>query len=348
MKLYIKGLILLFSILAFSACDDNDKPTYPEQPTYDMTGFAKGADVSWLTEMERSSKKFYDAEGREKECMALLRELGMNSIRLRVWVNPSKGWCNKSDLLAKAFRAHNLGMRLMIDFHYSDSWADPGQQTKPAAWEEMTLAELQDAVSEHTKDVLSALKALDITPEWVQVGNETGNGMLWDDGKASESMENYAKLNNAGYDAVKEVFPDAKVIVHLQEGDKNGLFRWLFDGLKSNGGKWDVIGMSLYPDPDEWETINDACLANIKDMIDRYGSEVVLCEVGMSWDEAEKAKAFLTDLIAKAKAIENDKCLGVFYWEPQSYGAWNGYSMGAFDENGSPTVALDAFGSITE
>lgn len=331
------------ALFAFTACSDDDKPTYPEPPVYDMSGFAKGADVSWLTEMEQNSKKFYTASGREMECMALLRELGMNSIRLRVWVDPANGWCNKNDVLVKAFRANSLGMRLMIDFHYSDVWADPGQQTKPAAWSNFSLEELEEAVAAHTKEVLTVLKDHSIEPEWVQVGNETGNGMLWDEGKASESMENYAKLNNAGYDAVKEVFPNSKVIVHLHNGFDNGLYRWLFGGLKENGGKWDVIGMSLYPEAGNWQSMNDACIANAKDMITLYGSEIMICEVGMPWDEAEACKAFLSDLIAKCKAIENDKCLGVFYWEPQSYGSWNEYTLGAFDSSGKPTVALEAF-----
>ncbi|WP_019539993.1 glycoside hydrolase family 53 protein [Proteiniphilum acetatigenes] len=341
----IKNIFLgtVWALIALTACSSDDKPVYPEPPLYDMSGFAKGADVSWLTEMERSSIKFYDGNDREKECMALLRELGMNSIRLRVWVDPVDGWCNKSDLLVKAFRANNLGMRLMIDFHYSDTWADPGQQTKPAAWTDMDMDELQEAVGDHTREILNELKAHDITPEWIQVGNETGNGMLWEEGKASVNMENYADLNNAGYDAVKEVFPDAKVIVHLHGGHDNDLYRWLFDGLKNNGGKWDVIGMSLYPAADSWQQTNADCIANIRDMISRYDSEVMICEVGMPWDEAEVCHDFLADLITKAKAIEDDRCLGVFYWEPQSYGGWKGYTLGAFDENGRPTVALDAF-----
>lgn len=341
----IKNIFLgtVWALIALTACSSDDKPVYPEPPLYDMSGFAKGADVSWLTEMERSSIKFYDGNDREKECMALLRELGMNSIRLRVWVDPVDGWCNKSDLLVKAFRANNLGMRLMIDFHYSDTWADPGQQTKPAAWTDMDMDELQEAVGDHTREILNELKVHDITPEWIQVGNETGNGMLWEEGKASVNMENYADLNNAGYDAVKEVFPDAKVIVHLHGGHDNDLYRWLFDGLKNNGGKWDVIGMSLYPAADSWQQTNADCIANIRDMISHYDSEVMICEVGMPWDEAEACHDFLADLITKAKAIEDDRCLGVFYWEPQSYGGWKGYTLGAFDENGRPTVALDAF-----
>lgn len=339
-KLLIASTLALFT---FTACSSDDNEIQPESPTYDTSGFAKGADVSWLTEMEKSNKKFYTASGQEMECMALLRELGMNSIRLRVWVDPTNGWCNKSDLLVKATRAHQLGMRIMIDFHYSDIWADPGKQTKPAAWAKLSFDELIHAVADHTKDVLGTLKSHNITPEWVQVGNETGNGMLWNDGKASEQMENYAKLHNAGYNAVKEIFAEANVIVHLQEGDNNSLFRWLFDGLKDNGGKWDVIGMSLYPQTHNWKAMNTHCIANMKDMISRYGSEVMVCEVGMPWDEATACNKFLTDLIARSKAIENDKCLGVFYWEPQSYGRWKDYTLGAFDDKGRPTVALEAF-----
>lgn len=336
-NILLAGLLLLGA----AACNDDDKPVFPETPTYDMSGFAKGADVSWLTEMEKAGNKFYTSTGRETECMSLLRDLGMNAIRLRVWVNPADGWCNKSDVLVKAWRAHQLGMRLMIDFHYSDSWADPGQQTKPAEWSSYTLEELKTAVADHTKDVLNALKTQGITPEWVQVGNETGNGMLWDEGKADKNMAGYAALTTSGYEAVKAIFPDAKVIVHLQSGNDNSLYRWLFDGLKENGGKWDVIGMSLYPQADTWQAMNNECISNMKDMIERYGSEVILCEVGMPWDDAESCKNFLTDLLAQSKAIT--QCLGIFYWEPQCSSSWNGYTLGAFDNNGRPTEALDAF-----
>jgi len=341
MKLIINYLILLFF---FSACSDKKETTFPEQPVYDMTGFAKGADVSWLTQMEKEGCLFYDSIGRQTDCMTLLRDLGMNSIRLRVWVDPANGWCNKSDVLIKAWRANSLGMRIMLDFHYSDTWADPGHQTKPIAWTTMSFADLKNAVAAHTKDVLTALKDKGITPEWVQTGNETGDGMLWEDGRASVNMKNYADLNNAGYDAVKEVFPDAKVIVHLQGGNDNSLYRWLFDGLKNNGGKWDAIGMSLYPDADNWQTMNEQCLTNINDMISRYNSEVMICETGMQWDQPETCKAFLTDLIAKTKAVPNNKCLGVFYWEPEGYMSWSGYAKAAFDNSGKPTVAMEAFG----
>jgi arabinogalactan endo-1,4-beta-galactosidase len=340
---------LLLILFLFPACGRSSDITAQEPTGKDTTGFAKGADVSWLTQMEKEGCKFYNAAGTETECMTLLRDLGMNSVRLRVWVNPANGWCDKSDLLIKAQRANNSGMRIMIDFHYSDSWADPGKQNKPAAWATLSFDSLKIAVAAHTKDILTALKANGITPEWVQVGNETDDGLLWETGRASANMSNYAGLIKAGYEASKSVFPDTKVIVHVSNGYNNSLFRWNFDGLKANGAKWDVIGMSLYPSYakekgyDTWQKVNDACLANINDMISRYGTEVMICEVGMPWDEADSCKAFLTDLIAKAESVPNNKCLGVFYWEPEGYVNWSHYTLSAFDNSGKPTVALDAF-----
>lgn len=309
-----------------------------------QSGFALGADVSWVTEMEAAGRLFYSPDGRQKECMSLLKDLGMNSIRLRVWVNPAGGWNGINDVLVKAKRAHDLGLRLMIDFHYSDSWADPEKQNKPAAWTALSFTDLQKAVYDHTYEVLNTLKDNGITPEWVQVGNETGNGMLWGDGKASVSMANYAKLNNAGYDAVKAVFPGSKVIVHLQNGYDNGLFRWMFDGLKANGARYDMIGMSLYPrwSPDNWKTTVDKCKANMEDMVKRYNKEVMIVETGMSWDSPD-AYAFLSYLIQQTSTVGK----GVLYWEPQAYKQWKSYSMGAFDDNGRPTRALDAFRQAT-
>lgn len=335
-------MLCMLSFHSISCSNDNDPSSEPKNPVQkDMNGFAKGADVSWITEMESNGMRFFDANGTKTECMTLMKKLGMNSIRLRIWVNPSEGWCNKTDLLIKAKRAHDLNMRVMIDFHYSDSWADPGKQTKPAEWKDLSFDDLCTAVSDHTTEVLTTLKNWNITPEWVQVGNETGNGMLWDDGKADTNPLQYTKLNNAGYDAVKAVFPDAKVIVHVQNGWKTSTFTWLFNILENNGGKYDVIGMSLYPEIESWQTYNDNIINNINDMINQYNKEVMICEVGMTWNESQTAYNFLSDLVARSKEIEG--CLGVFYWEPQAYNSWKGYQMGAFDDNGKPTKALDAF-----
>ena len=129
-----KFFILLFSaaILMAAGCERPEPEPEPE-PEPVVLDFAKGADVSWLTQMEQEGCRFYTAQGQEMECMALLKSLGVNAIRLRVWVDPKDGWCGKEDVVAKARRAKALGMKVMIDFHYSDSWADPGKQNKPAA-----------------------------------------------------------------------------------------------------------------------------------------------------------------------------------------------------------------------
>lgn len=340
----MKQIILFLFVLISLNCTKKNAPITVDPPKTDAkTEFAKGADISWITEMEAAGLKFYNTSGVAQEGMVLMKSLGMNSIRLRVWVNPSPAWNNTADVVTKALRAKALGLRIMIDFHYSDSWADPGKQTKPAAWVGKDLAGLKMALAEHTIEVLTALKNNGIEPEWVQVGNETNDGMLWPDGKASTNMNNFAQLFNAGYDAVKSVFPKTKVIAHVSNGYNNSLFRWMFDGLKNNGAKYDVIGMSLYPSPSNWSTYNQQCLANMNDMVTRYGKEVMVVEVGMSWDSAAESGQFLSDLIAKVKSVPNNKGLGVLYWEPQAYNGWKGYTLGAFDNSGKPTSALNAF-----
>lgn len=325
------------------ACNKSNSNNGGGTPVTPPLTIAKGADVSWLTQMEAAGKTFYNSSGTATECMQLLKNSGINSIRLRVWVDPAGGWNNTADVVAKAVRAKNLGLKVMIDFHYSDSWADPGQQTKPAAWAAQDFATLQTSVYNHTFNVLTTLKTNGVTPEWVQVGNETNDGMLWPTGKASTNMANFAALVNKGYDAVKAVDATIKVVVHISNGHDNSLFRWIFDGLKNNGGKWDVIGMSLYPDPTNWSSMNTQCLANMNDMVSRYDKPVMITEVGMSWDQPAACQSFLADLIAKIKSVSGSKGLGIFYWEPQSYGSWQGYTKGAFDNSGKPTAALNAF-----
>jgi len=305
--------------------------------------FAKGADVGWLSQMEASGVKFFDSGGTPQDCLQILQGCGMNSIRLRVWVNPTEGWCGQADVVKMAVRAKNLGCRIMIDFHYSDWWADPGKQHKPAAWASHGIGQLVTDVANHTASVLKALKAAGVTPEWVQVGNETNNGMLWEDGRASASMANFAALIDSGYQAVKSVFPDAKVIVHISNGYDSKLFRWIFDGLTANGARYDVIAMSLYPKADNWAALDQQCLANMNDMVARYGKEVMIAEVGMEVNAASTARSFLADIISKTKSVPGGKGLGVFYWEPECHDNWQGYNMGAFGKNGRPTVALDAF-----
>lgn len=339
-KKYMRSLIcVIFFLTEILSCCKCKPSVVPEE----LTTFVKGADVSWVTEMESSGITFYTGSGEQMECMALMKNLGMNTIRLRAWVNPETAWNSTADVVAKAVRAKSLGLRVMIDLHYSDTWADPGAQTKPAAWADADFAALKDSVSVYTANVLTQVKNAGVTPEWVQVGNETSNGMLWPDGKASENMAGFAQLVNAGYDAVKEIFPGAKVIVHTSGGADNNLSRWVFDGLTTNGARFDVIGLSMYPSFSGWAAYNEQCLANMNDLVFRYNKSVMIVEAGMPWDSPDECWSFLTDLIEKTKSVSGGKGLGVMYWEPQSHNNWKGYTLGAFDNSGKPTHAMDAF-----
>lgn len=334
---------VFFTISCSSKKGGNPTPPPTYTPPHVAVTFAKGADISWVTQMEASGVKFYNKSGLQQDPFALLKSLGFNSIRLRAWVNPSDGWCNTADLVKKALRAQNAGMQVMIDFHYADSWADPGKQPKPVAWAPLIFSTLVTTLHDYTVHVMDTLKTNGITPTWVQVGNEVDDGMLWEDGRASTHMVNFAALVEAGYQAVKSVSNTTKVIVHVSNGYDKTHFEWLFDGLKANNTQWDIIGMSLYPSTSNYKTLDAECQANINDMVSRYGSPVMLCEVGMEADQPATSRDFLTDIITKVDGIGSHFGAGVFYWEPEAYN-WRGYSLGAFDGTGKPTIALDAFG----
>ena len=346
--------ILGFWLLTLSSCSKNSQSPINKNPdtlSQKITPpgtrvFAKGADIGWLSQLEASGYKFYDSTGTARDCIALLKSLGVNSIRLRVWVNPSLGYCNKADVLAMAIRANNLGMKIMIDFHYSDTWADPGHQTKPASWVGLSFSDLGKAVYNHTYDVISTLEAHGVKPAWVQTGNEINNGLLWPDGQITGAgaggAANYAALINNGYNAVKAVDTSIKTILHISNGFDNALFRYNLDSLKNHGGKWDITGMSSYPSVSGWLPNNISVLANMQDMISRYGKPVMVSETGMDETQASTSEQMLVDIMTKTASLGNNG-LGVFYWEPEAYGGWQGYTLVAFDPTGKPTVAMKAF-----
>ncbi len=337
----ILSAIALGAATALMACsEDSPKTTkLPEKPFVNERGsFAKGADISWVTELESAGYTFYTPDGNPKELFSLLRdECGVNSIRLRVWVNPAEGWNNIDDVMVKAIRAYRLGMRLMVDFHFSDTWADPGAQTIPDAWKEMTVEEVAVAMAEHVNALMTRLKTQGIEPEWVQIGNETRTGMMWPLGDIA-SGDNFTKMVNAGHDAVKAVFPDASVIVHVDCGDQPALYTTQFGKLKNEGGRYDMIGMSLYPDPSNWQQTVDACVENIKKVQTDFGKPVMLCEIGLDYTEADAADQMMRSIMAKGKEAG---LKGIFWWEPEAP-ADRGYTKGCFD-GGMPTKALDCF-----
>ncbi|MCI8998066.1 MAG: arabinogalactan endo-1,4-beta-galactosidase [Muribaculaceae bacterium] len=327
---------------------DNDANPSPVDPAPSALPFAKGVDMSWLTQMESEGLKFH-APGSpvDGDAMQILRDTkGVNSMRLRVWVNPADRWNGIDDVMAKARRAHALGMRLMIDFHFSDTWADPGHQSTPAAWRELDIDGLTAKVGEHVTDMLGKLKAEGITPEWVQIGNEITPGMLHPLGHI-DNPANLTRLINAGNDAVKAIFPDAKVIIHLDRGEDEWRYTNLFPKLQEHGARYDMIGMSLYPDdptdaqPDTWKEMTDKCLANIRNLHATYGKPIVICEVGMHYSRGDIAKKWLTYLRSECEKLGYVD--GIFYWEPQAPAGYNsGYTKGCFID-GAPTEALDPF-----
>lgn len=366
---HLNFLTLIFSLaFAVLACSSDSKTTPLPDVDPDDNGetteedFAKGADISWVTEYESKGYTFFNASGEKRECTALMKELGLNAVRLRVWVNPEEhdNWCNKEDLLVKAKRAKALDMDIMVDFHYSDWWADPSKQNIPDAWKSHTYEQMKADVANHTDEVLQLLKSNQITPKWVQVGNETSNGFLWDMGKADKNPKQYAGLFTAGYDAVKKVFPEAIVMVHLDNGFNNDLYNWNLDILKNNGAKWDMVGMSLYP---YWtmqntdfsytkadDVITD-CIANINKVYTKYNCDVMIVETGMECADnygnlatkevLAEGKRLLTRILKECKENTNGHCKGVFYWEPECKPSQ--YRLGAFTEDGRPTVIMDAF-----
>ena len=276
----------------------------------------------------------------------LMKQLGLDAVRLRVWVNPKDGFSSKEDVLEMARRAKQHDMAIMIDFHYSDWWADPGHQNQPAAWARMEYPEMKRALADHTRETLQLLRDNDIDVRWVQVGNRTSNGFLWPMGH-TDNMVLYAGFTAAGYDAVKEVYPDATVIVHLDNGFDFDLYERVFGGLKQYGGKWDMIGMSLYPywtmqsNPSYTEELTiKNCTENMRRVSRHYGCPVMLVETGYEAARPEEGKAYMTRLIDAMKHETDGACRGVFYWAPET--CRGGYALGAF-KDGQPTAIMEAF-----
>ncbi len=307
---------------------------------YEHEEFAFGADVSFVPMMESWGTKWLDKNGKQKDILQILKEQGINNIRLRVWTVAS-GASSKQEVINMCKRAKAKGMGVMIDFHYSDTWADPGNQTIPSAWTDHSVDALAKNVYDHTYDVLSAIKAAGVVPKWVQVGNETKRGMLYPVGQTNKGgSAAFAKFVLNGYNAVKAVDSTMQVIVHLPDGHDNSLYRSIFDGLKKNGAKWDIIGLSAYP---RWShldgpTMITRVMANIKDLKSRYNTPCMVVETGHYPNKAVEGNQYLVGVMNSM--IKNGD-LGCFYWEPESMG---GYDMGAWDEaTKKPTVMMDAF-----
>ncbi|HEX6686980.1 MAG TPA: arabinogalactan endo-1,4-beta-galactosidase [Candidatus Limnocylindrales bacterium] len=336
----------------------------------------KGGDVSTLKKNEDFGGAYFTAGGQRADPLTILRSAGMNYGRLKVWVNPADGYNNKARVLTMASRIKAQGMKLLIDFHYSDSWADPGKQVKPAAWANLSLTQLRQAVYDHTFDVLNSLKNQGTTADMVQIGNEINPGMLLPTG-STNNWANLAQLLSSGISAAKAVSSSTLIMLHLAEGGNNSLFRWWFDQATSRGVQFDVIGASFYC---YWHGSLSSLQANLNDISARYGKPVVVVETayGFTLQQKDSEPNIFNSSLQQAcgypatpqgqtdavravlnvvRNVPNQRGLGFFYWEPtwtavtgagwdpanpSSGNGWENQAL--FDYNSRALPAMSIFG----
>jgi arabinogalactan endo-1,4-beta-galactosidase len=334
----------------------------------------RGGDVSSLKKNEDFGAVYYDRRGRQRDALSILAANGMNYARLKVWVNPTDGYNNRDRVLEMARRIRHQGMGLVIDFHYSDTWADPGKQFKPRAWESLSFPELRQAVYDHTYDVLRALRRQGTPADIAQLGNEINGGMLWPDGRW-DNWDNLAALLTSAAEAVDDASPRTRVMLHLAEGGDNGGHVWWFDNAVARGVPFDIIGVSHYV---YWHGSLGSLQANLFDLTARYDKDIAVMETAYGFTLAEhdatpnifnsslaeaggypatprgQAVAF-RDVLTVVGAVP--RALGVFYWEPTwtavegsgwdpddptSGDGWENQAL--FDYQGRALPAIEVFG----
>lgn len=357
------------------------------------TDFIKGADVSIMPKLERNGTKFYD-NGIEQDGLTILKNHGVNWIRVRIWNNPyvvgpegvGGGNTDEAKAIEMAKRAKALGMKVLVDFHYSDFWVDPGQQKKPDAWKNDSGDKLVDDVYAYTAKVMQDFNAQGVTPDMVQVGNELNNGMLWPEAQLTEDNPNgykfLAKLLNAGLQAVHDNDKDNKVktMIHLAGVDVN-LYHTFFDNLivKNKVNDFDIIGMSFYP---FWHGTMDDLKNTMNDVSAKYNKDVIAVETafGYTLEDAdfeknnfgtneEKVSGYkatvqgqatgLRDVMATVASVNDNRGLGIFYWAPdwvinekvgwKSNGGGNGWdNLTLFDTKGNALESMDTFNLVSD
>lgn len=307
--------------------------------------FIYGVDLGWVSQLELEGYLWIDRFGNPVEPLQALKDMGATAVRLRVFVNPPKsaywrkpkkqvfghdfggeecmlGLCDAESVLEMAQRVKKLDMELMIDFHYSDHFADPIYQDIPEAWEQLNREELRQKVAQHTKEVLGLLKEHGIVPDWVQVGNEINSGILLPKGSFTESPEYLVALLNTGYDAVKECCPDAQVVTHISAGHDMKACTKFFDVFFKNGGKTDIMGYSYYP---YWANLADGFTHNedklrtdMTMLAAKYQKPLMLAEIGGLETQEDETYELLRSSIRAIKAVPDNQGMGVFYWEPDT------------------------------
>jgi arabinogalactan endo-1,4-beta-galactosidase len=339
----------------------------------------KGVDVSALYEIEEYGGIFKE-NGNPKDALEIFSDHGINFVRLRIWHTPNFGYCNLTKTLIMASRIKNLGLKFLLDIHYSDTWADPGQQTKPFSWQNLSVQELKDSVYQYTFNILTALKHQNTLPDIVQIGNEITCGMLWNDGRVCDqfnSPEQWAQLGELINEAIRGVNESLdpgdtiKTLIHIDRGGDNSGSQWFFDHLSAQNVEFDIIGLSYYP---WWQgTLVDLEL-NLHDLAQRYGKEIIIVETAYPWtldwndnthnivgdtsqlhpgypSTVEGQTNFLHDLFNLVIDIPEGKGLGLFYWAPEwvstpALGSpWENVTL--FDFSGELLSSISAFDSTT-
>jgi arabinogalactan endo-1,4-beta-galactosidase len=288
-----------------------------------------GADISSVQAAE-SRGVHYSDNGERKDILAILKDHGFNYIRLRVFNDPTKptprdrpyspdGFCDLPHTIEMAKRVKAMGMGLLIDFHYSDSWADPGKQFTPSAWADLPFDDLVTRMHDWTKDAISRMRDAGVQPDMVQIGNEITPGMMTDRGGSSRNWDQLGRLLKAGIAAVREVNPKILVMLHIDKGGDNQATRRWVDAALAQGVSFDILGESCYT---RWQGAPAGWRANFDDLAMRYPKlSFVIAEVGSEAAEAVDIMGGLPD----------GRGLGTFIWEPTSN--LNGQAL--FDNTGA-------------
>jgi len=298
-----------------------------------------GADISWIQQQEAEGIRWSD-EGVEKDIFTILKDHGFNWARLRIFVNPAaeggyskEGFCDLDHTLEMAKRIKSAGMGFLLDFHYSDTWADPGHQRKPKAWVDLHGADLEKAVQDHTKHVMTALKKQGTLPDMVQIGNEISNGFLWPDGKVWETKdwETFCGLVKAGVTGVRELDPSVRIMIHLACGGQNAKSRGFLDRMLEQEVDFDIIGQSYYP---KWHGTLQDLKANLTDLAQRYKQPIIVVEYSVP---------NIQEINEIVQGLPDGKGLGTFIWEPTK---WRGGAL--FDLQGKTKPDIEAYQKIIE
>ncbi len=294
-----------------------------------------GADISFLPQIEDQGRKFYE-NGNAIDAIQLLKEHGFNWIRLRIFVNPEnekgyspgKGYCGLSYTLGMAKRVKDAGMSLLLDFHYSDYWADPQQQYKPLAWDSISFESLEDSVKSYTSRVLLAFKNQGTMPEMVQIGNEINHGILWPEGHIGQP-DQLADLLKAGVDGMRSVDTNLPVMMHLALGGQNQEAVFWLDNMIARGVTFDIIGLSYYP---RWHGTLDDLNNNLQDLANRYNKPLNVVEYSDFKKEVHEIVFSLPDNMGKGACI----------WEPL------GWRSGLFNNKGETTQLFSVYDELNQ